>query len=396
MNDSVALSYTLLRGFRSSVFHAGLAIAFYSSLGFSFCEITTLSSAYWITFSILQLPCGILADRIGPQLALFAGGMTISLSYFIEAISANYSLFFFAAVLCGFGQSLSSGSDSALLRKYLQTLTLLPRFSHYESLGWSARHVGIFASLLAGSLIAFAFDLRLAFLLSAACALVAALLPFSLSKESPAFDGHTIEKASRDPSSIAKKSANNIMVIGIAAKYVVLYSIDALLIVLFQITMLSLGIEPFVSNFLFAMVLAVAVISYKMREVFSRLTYANAFVLFSTLNCIGFLIAFTGIQMTKGGLVLILAGFSICGVVKGIYSPIYVNALFMRVNAKKSATAISAMYLFGGLTSSMAISGIGRAVDAGYLEQIFLLLSLMCGIVAAISRLVPRAIASSP
>lgn len=63
------------------------------------------ATAFQITYSIMQIPVGMIAEKIGLKMALVMGGCTTTAGVFLLSISETFSIAFIARMLMGFGAS---------------------------------------------------------------------------------------------------------------------------------------------------------------------------------------------------------------------------------------------------------------------------------------------------
>lgn len=85
--------------------------------GFAF-----LAALQALVIIICEIPSGYLADVIGRKRTLIIGALLGALGYVIYSISFSFSGFLVALIALGVGQSLISGSDSAMLYETLSAL----------------------------------------------------------------------------------------------------------------------------------------------------------------------------------------------------------------------------------------------------------------------------------
>lgn len=127
---------------------------FYYENGLSAKSIFQLQAIYSITIVILEIPSGYFADVLGRKTTLILGCMLGFLGFLCYSFSYGFLGFLFAEILLGVGQSLVSGSDSAMLYDSLLDMKKEKEYSKYEG---KITAVGNFAeavAAIAGGLLA--------------------------------------------------------------------------------------------------------------------------------------------------------------------------------------------------------------------------------------------------
>ncbi|MBW2187328.1 MAG: MFS transporter, partial [Deltaproteobacteria bacterium] len=91
-----------------------------------------LAAIHALSVILFEIPSGYLADAIGRKKTLIFGSLLGALGYVIYALSFSFSRFLLAMVTLGLGQSLISGSDSAMLYETLMSMKKAGEYSRYE------------------------------------------------------------------------------------------------------------------------------------------------------------------------------------------------------------------------------------------------------------------------
>jgi MFS family permease len=146
-----------------------------------------LASIQALAIVFFEIPSGYLADAIGRKKTLVLGSVLGALGYLIYSLSFSFSGFLVAMVVLGIGQSMISGSDSAMLYETLVAVNKSGEYSRYEgrviALGSLLETIG--APL--GGLLAVA-SLRYPFIAQAVVALIA--VPAALTLVEPDQEAH--------------------------------------------------------------------------------------------------------------------------------------------------------------------------------------------------------------
>lgn len=92
-----------------------IVVLFYQHNGLSIKEVFILQSIYSLSIVILEIPSGYFADVLGRKNTLIAGAILGFAGYTIYSLTYGFIGFMVAEIILGFGQSMISGADSALL-----------------------------------------------------------------------------------------------------------------------------------------------------------------------------------------------------------------------------------------------------------------------------------------
>ena len=92
-----------------------IIVLFYKECGLDLADIFILKSVYSIAMVSLEIPTGYLADVWGRRNCLIAGCILCFFGFTNYSLADTFVAFFISEILLGFGQSLVSGADSALL-----------------------------------------------------------------------------------------------------------------------------------------------------------------------------------------------------------------------------------------------------------------------------------------
>ncbi|NOQ24940.1 MAG: MFS transporter [Bacteroidales bacterium] len=107
-------------------------IPFYEDNGLTYSQIAILKAIYSISIVVLEIPSGYLADVLGRKKTLIIGTILGFIGFFTYSISYGLIGFIIAEIILGFGQSLISGADSAILYDTLDDLGKKDEYTKYE------------------------------------------------------------------------------------------------------------------------------------------------------------------------------------------------------------------------------------------------------------------------
>jgi len=146
---------------------------------FTLAQVLRLEAIYYLAVVLMEVPSGYFSDVVGRRVTLIIAATSTAAAHALFCFSETYSFFIVAQVLLAGGIAFNSGTNTAL---HYDTLARLNRSTEYgdrEALvsKWSFLGSGL-AAMIGG--LAAAMDLRLAYVLSLAAALVALGLVLAL------------------------------------------------------------------------------------------------------------------------------------------------------------------------------------------------------------------------
>lgn len=166
---------TSFRFFRDFLLIAPIIIPFYRSNGLSAFQILLIQAVFSASMLIFEIPSGYFSDRLGRRRTLIIGGAAVVLGFICYSISSHIAAFMASEILLGFGFSMCSGTESALLYDSLAALGRKKEYRSRESRAEFATRIGSAVSSVAGGILA-SIGIRLPFYANAVSALV---LPIS-------------------------------------------------------------------------------------------------------------------------------------------------------------------------------------------------------------------------
>lgn len=96
-------------------FYTPIAILYFAQITGSYALAATVMSAAFITQAVMEVPTGILSDKIGRRNTAFVGSVSYLASIILYAIGLNFWWLIAAAVCGGIMQALYSGNNDSLL-----------------------------------------------------------------------------------------------------------------------------------------------------------------------------------------------------------------------------------------------------------------------------------------
>ncbi|NOU17551.1 MAG: MFS transporter [Bacteroidales bacterium] len=132
-----------------------IVVLFYKDNGLNMSQVFILQAIYSISIVALEVPSGYFADVLGRKNSLITGSILGFAGFLIYSLSFGFIGFIFAEIILGFGQSMISGADSAILYDSLiesdQEKNYLKHEGRITSAGnFAEAFAGILGGLLAG------------------------------------------------------------------------------------------------------------------------------------------------------------------------------------------------------------------------------------------------------
>jgi MFS family permease len=140
-------------------------IIYFSRLTGSYMLAMAVLSAATLTSALLDIPTGILSDKIGRRLTLVLASLSVTLGVGCFALATGVAALFAGGILCGLGQCLFNGNNNALLFESLKSAGREGDYHHYLGRSNSMYQLGLCSSALLGAVLAAQYDLRLIFAL---------------------------------------------------------------------------------------------------------------------------------------------------------------------------------------------------------------------------------------
>jgi len=178
-------AYNFLIDFR---FYAPLAVIYYGEVTGSFAQAGLVVSVFMLSTVILEVPTGVISDIIGRKGTLVAGAAALTAGVLCYALADGLGLLLIGACLEGLSQALFSGNNDALLVDTLTEVGRESEFGHLTGRISSALQLGAAISAISGSIIAAAFGLRAAVIVS----IIPQVVGFALSWFIPSPRAHEI------------------------------------------------------------------------------------------------------------------------------------------------------------------------------------------------------------
>lgn len=134
--------------------YAPIAIIYFSHVTHSYALGGSIFSIIYISSALLDVPAGIVADRIGRKKVVTLGSLAMVFGTIFYAIGINYWFLAVGALLEGISRSLYSGNNDALLHNLLSEEGLQEEFHTYSGKLSAMFQIALVTSGLLGAVIA--------------------------------------------------------------------------------------------------------------------------------------------------------------------------------------------------------------------------------------------------
>jgi len=265
-------------------------IPFYQDNGLSLSDISILKAIYSISIVVLEIPSGYLADVLGRKKTLIIGSILGFFGFFTYSISYGFVGFLIAEIILGFGQSLISGADSAILYDTLDDLGKKDQYTKFEGRVISIGNLAETLAGIAGGLL-IGISLRFPYIVQTGVAFIA--IPASLTLIEP--------KRTTKVLNIGIKYILNIVKYSLIDNKDLRWNIlHSSIIGAATLTMATLIVQPYfidielpIKYFGYAWVtlnLTVAIISLYAYKIENKLNRTNSLILISIFIPLGFIV----------------------------------------------------------------------------------------------------------
>lgn len=331
-------------------------VPFLQDKGLTLQDVFLLQAIFGATLIISDAPAGYLADLFGRKLSLIIGSLIVALGYQVLWFGETFVHFAIWEIVLGFGMSLQSGCDVAILYNTLEKLGTNGRKTKFLGRRITAQNTGegfasIFASLLAG------ISLAWPAYVNALTAWIPLLVAFTVIEP----DGQKMPRGSH----MANFRAIGVALFGhsrlltFAIMNFIFYGFATYCAVwISQPYWKSLGIPVTMFGYLWAaMNFTAAIVSRFAHSIEEKIGSTISVVVIALLPIVGYL----GMGYAPGllGLVFILA-FPLC---RGLNQVLFLDAINTRVPAEMRATTNSIGSL--GMRALFVVFGplVGRTLD---------------------------------
>ncbi len=156
-NIKILLLFHALTGF---VAWYAVEKIFLQSIGVNILQISILATSYIAVSALLNIPTGILADKLGRKSALFIASLFLAASTLLAGTANGFLQYLVAAILWGIFFTTQHGAFSAIIYDELKSNNNEKMFNKINGLSSSIKWFAIFLSSFMGAFIGNKFGLR--------------------------------------------------------------------------------------------------------------------------------------------------------------------------------------------------------------------------------------------
>ncbi|WP_022851865.1 MFS transporter [Limisalsivibrio acetivorans] len=133
-NLNIVRGYALLFGVRAYI---PVLFLHYRNLGYSFTEISFLTSGFFIGMLALELPSGVMADKLGRRFSMVFASIILTAGTLMTGYGGNFAVLWLGVFLVGASEACVSGSDEALIYDTLKIMGREGEFNKFFGSKWA-------------------------------------------------------------------------------------------------------------------------------------------------------------------------------------------------------------------------------------------------------------------
>lgn len=309
---------------------------FQADRGLTFFERLALGGIYSAVIILVEVPTGVLADRLGRRRSMMWGAITMVASCLLAARANDFFEFAIAESLAALSMALVSGADSAYLYDLLAAHDRAHEYPRRESTASAWHLLGSALAFVGGGALA-VVHLALPYLVTAGVAAIAAVVACLLEEDTD--DVPIIKRTGWFQQTFAAlgEVARNGKLAWLVGYSAVVFALLRATIYVYQPYLQERGLATFEIGLLFAGVNLVAA-GVAQRTYQLRVSFGEERLLWTLLAVLG--ISFVGLASAGAGpwmLVLLL----VQAIASGIYAPLTKPLLNREIRSENRAAVLS-------------------------------------------------------
>ncbi len=340
MSRNLRLFY-LFRLLATSYLFVPIFMLFQAARGLSFFEMLALGGLYSAVVIAVEIPTGVLADRLGRRSSMMAGAVMMALSCLLAASAHDFTTFAIAESCAAVSMALCSGADSAYLFDLLLEHDRVHEYSRRESAASAWHLLGSALAFAGGGLLA-QIDLALPYLVTAVVATVAAIVASLLEDDRPnrgptPIDAQLVhQRWGRDMAAALREVAGNPRLVWLIGYSAVVFVLLRATIYLYQPYLHARGLGPIGIGLLFAGVYIVAaLVAYRTHLLRRRV--GDEWLLWALLAALA--VSFLGLAGAANG-PWMLSLLLVQALANGVYSPLTKPLLNLEIRDSSRRAAV--------------------------------------------------------
>lgn len=171
-------------------------VLFWQENGLDMFDVFLLQGIFAVAVVILEVPTGMVADRLGKRVSLIAASSTLLAGMLVYAIGFSFWTFLIAEIILAIGLSLLSGADSALLYDSLKAVGRADDFQQIEGRARAMQMTALALTNLIGGFVG-EYSYRLTVWMSAIGPLIGLLLAIGFVEVNPTVRPLTLREGFR-------------------------------------------------------------------------------------------------------------------------------------------------------------------------------------------------------
>lgn len=371
--------------FTELFFMGAISVPFFLEWGkINYTQLFILQAWFMAWIFLLEIPTGVVADRIGRKHSLSLSGIIGAIAVCIYVISPNFYIFLLAEFLMALTIAFCSGADTALIyeilkkqKKEKQSKYIFSKYKMFNTLGTA---VGLpIGSVIAGLMVwPYPDNLTLPFLLTSIPFAIAAILAISIKENKrPKFRENYLKTAISGIKYFAGHKKLKVLTLDM----ILVSGTTFFMYWFYQSILGKAGFSVAVNGFVSAGFNAtVVLLLFKMKSIEKVFGVKNILFLSALIPGIFYL----GLAFTNNIFFVFVAIFAITSL-RGLRAPVFNHYMNFYIKKKQRATILSTISMFDRLFMVILYPIVGILSDIS-LEYTFLVLGLLTIIFAVVFR----------
>lgn len=348
-------TYILFRTFVDLIILGPIIMIYLYAKGLSFAEIMLLNTIFSVAVFILEVPTGMLADKISRKYSLVVGSLCWTVQLILTIYASSFFMFMIAQFFCALGITFKSGATTAIIYDSLKTMKREKEISRYEGLAHSMVLYGqAIGSIAAGFL--FTVNIHLPLIISAINTTIAAIIALNF-VEPPIEDKRDNESYFthiKDSSLYILKNGKIKAIVVYGAVFSIFFKVGFFF---FQPYFEAVNLDVIYFGLFFALFNVVAGLTSQNASNIMKRTKTKTLTFLSSIMIISFgIMSITTVWV--GAFAILLQQ-----VARGLYGPVIAKYVNKHIPSNKRATIMSLYSLITSLTAAAFYPIFGVIMD---------------------------------